>query len=204
MKCTRVFNSSVLEESLKNKMGGGLMEQVNEGKELFHTYYKDVFRACYYMVQNKYDAEDLCQDVFAKALCEDFQAIQNQKSWLLSIAMNMSRNYLKNNKRMILKETVQLLTFMRFGDSLTIEQKIEKSESKSEVVELMNKLPIRLRKVMVLKYVHECKDKEIADILKIPEGTVRSRHFKGKQLIKKLIQEDKNLFIEWRNGLEKY
>ena len=93
---------------------------------------------------------------------------------------------------------------MRFGDSLTIEQKIEKSESKSEVVELMNKLPIRLRKVMVLKYVHECKDKEIADILKIPEGTVRSRHFKGKQLIKKLIQEDKNLFIEWRNGLEKY
>ncbi|MCM3457032.1 RNA polymerase sigma factor [Heyndrickxia oleronia] len=180
------------------------MEQVNEGKELFHTYYKDVFRACYYMVQNKYDAEDLCQDVFTKALCEDFQAIQNQKSWLLSIAMNMSRNYLKKNKRMILKETVQFLTFMRFGDSPTIEQKIEKSESKSEVVELMNKLPIRLRKVMVLKYVHECKDKEIADILKIPEGTVKSRHFKGKQLIKKLIQEDKNLFIEWRNGLEKY
>lgn len=198
------YLTSVLKKSFKNKIGGGLMEQVNEGKELFHTYYKDVFRACYYMVQNKYDAEDLCQDVFTKALCEDFQAIQNQKSWLLSIAMNMSRNYLKKNKRMILKETVQLLTFMRFGDSPTIEQKIEKSESKSEVVELMNKLPIRLRKVMVLKYVHECKDKEIADILKIPEGTVKSRHFKGKQLIKKLIQEDKNLFIEWRNGLEKY
>ena len=85
------------------------MEQVNEGKELFHTYYKDVFRACYYMVQNKYDAEDLCQDVFAKALCEDFQAIQNQKSWLLSIAMNMSRNYLKNNKRMILRKLFNFL-----------------------------------------------------------------------------------------------
>ncbi len=180
------------------------MEQFSDERVLFQTYYKDVFRACYYMLQNKYDAEDLCQDVFAKALSEDFRAIQNQKSWLLSIAMNMSRNYLKKKNRIFLKENFNFLSSIRFDNTQTTEQKIQLNENKSELVELMDKLPVRIRKVMVLKYVHDCKDREIAQILKIPEGTVKSRHSKGKKLIKNFIQEDKNLLFEWRGHSEKY
>lgn len=66
----------------------------------------------------------------------------------------------------------------------------------------MNKLPVRIRKVMALKYVHDCKDREIAQILKIPEGTVKSRHFKGKKLMEKFIEVDKNLLLEWRGHRE--
>ncbi|KAB8138073.1 RNA polymerase sigma factor [Gracilibacillus oryzae] len=171
------------------------MEQVTNAKALFQKYYKDVFRACNYLVHNTHDAEDLCQEVFAKALTADFQSIENQKSWLLSIAMNMSRNYLKKSNRMIVKDTVQLLPFKN-------KPAIETSEHRSELAELMKKLPVRIRKVMILKYVHECKDKEIAEILKIPEGTVKSRHFKGKKLIKTLFQDDKNFFLEWRSSFE--
>ncbi|MGE7908739.1 RNA polymerase sigma factor [Lysinibacillus xylanilyticus] len=169
---------------------------------MFQTYYKDVFRACYYMLQNKYDAEDLCQDVFAKALSEDFRAIQNQKSWLLSIAMNMSRNYLKKKNRLLLKENFNFLSSKQFDNTQNIEQTIQINENKSELVDLMNKLPVRIRKVMVLKYVHDCKDREIAQILKIPEGTVKSRHFKGKKLMEKFIEVDKNLLLEWRGHRE--
>ena len=178
------------------------MEQFSDERVLFQTYYKDVFRACYYMLQNKYDAEDLCQDVFEKALSEDFRAIQNQKSWLLSIAMNMSRNYLKKKNRLLLKENFNFLSSTRFDNTQTTEQKIQLNENKSELVELMNKLPVRIRKVMVLKYVHDCKDREIAQILKIPEGTVKSRIYKGKKLMKKFMQEDKNLIFEWRGHRE--
>ncbi|KMY33153.1 hypothetical protein ACZ11_13910 [Lysinibacillus xylanilyticus] len=178
------------------------MEHFSDERVLFQTYYKDVFRACYYMLQNKYDAEDLCQDVFAKALSEDFRAIQNQKSWLLSIAMNMSRNYLKKKKRLLLKENFNFLSSKQFDNTQNIEQTIQINENKSELVDLMNKLPVRIRKVMVLKYVHDCKDKEIAQILKIPEGTVKSRHFKGKKLMEKFIEVDKNLLLEWRGHRE--
>ncbi|MFJ5566730.1 RNA polymerase sigma factor [Lysinibacillus xylanilyticus] len=178
------------------------MEHFSDERVLFQTYYKDVFRACYYMLQNKYDAEDLCQDVFAKALSEDFRAIQNQKSWLLSIAMNMSRNYLKKKKRLLLKENFNFLLSKQFDNTQNIEQTIQINENKSELVDLMNKLPVRIRKVMVLKYVHDCKDKEIAQILKIPEGTVKSRHFKGKKLMEKFIEVDKNLLLEWRGHRE--
>ncbi|WP_341302160.1 RNA polymerase sigma factor [Lysinibacillus sp. FSL H8-0500] len=178
------------------------MEQFSDEKVLFQTYYKDVFRACYYMLQNKYDAEDLCQDVFAKALSEDFRAIQNQKSWLLSIAMNMSRNYLKKKNRILLKENFNFLSSIRFDNTQNIERTIQLNENKNELVDLMNKLPVRIRKVMVLKYVHDCKDREIAQILKIPEGTVKSRLFKGKKLLQKFIEVDKNLLFEWRDHRE--
>ncbi|MGE7688934.1 RNA polymerase sigma factor [Lysinibacillus sp. NPDC097214] len=178
------------------------MEQISDERVLFQTYYKDVFRACYYMLQNKYDAEDLCQDVFAKALTEDFHAIQNQKSWLLSIAMNMSRNYLKKKNRLLLKENFDFLSFIRVDNTQNIERTIQLNENKSELVDLMNKLPVRIRKVMVLKYVHDCKDREIAQILKIPEGTVKSRLFKGKKLTKKFIEVDDNFLFEWRDHHE--
>ncbi|MCY9549609.1 RNA polymerase sigma factor [Lysinibacillus xylanilyticus] len=178
------------------------MEHFSDERVLFQTYYKDVFRACYYMLQNKYDAEDLCQEVFAKALSEDFRAIQNQKSWLLSIAMNMSRNYLKKKNRLLLKENFNFLSSKQFDNTQNIEQTIQINENKSELVDLMNKLPVRIRKVMVLKYVHDCKDREIAHILKIPEGTVKSRHFKGKKLMEKFIEVDKNLLLEWRGHRE--
>lgn len=178
------------------------MEQISNEKVLFQTYYKDVFRACYYMLQNKYDTEDLCQDVFAKALSEDFQSIQNQKSWLLSISMNMSRNYLKKMNRLLLKENFDFLSLIRVDSTQNIERTIQLNENKSELVDLMNKLPVRIRKVMVLKYVHDCKDREIAEILKIPEGTVKSRLFKGKKLTKEFIQVDENLLFEWRDHRE--
>jgi len=178
------------------------VEQFSDERVLFQTYYKDVFRACYYMLQNKYDAEDLCQDVFAKALSEDFRAIQNQKSWLLSIAMNMSRNYLKKKNRILLKENFNFLSSKRFDNTQNIERTIQLNENKSELVDLLNKLPVRIRKVMVLKYVHDCKDREIAQILKIPEGTVKSRLFKGKKLMQKFIEVDKNLLFEWRDHRE--
>ncbi|ACA40342.1 conserved hypothetical protein [Lysinibacillus sphaericus C3-41] len=154
------------------------------------------------MLQNKYDAEDLCQDVFAKALSEDFQSIQNQKSWLLSISMNMSRNYLKKKNRLLLKENLDFLSLIRVDNTQNIERTIQLNENKSELVDLMNKLPVRIRKVMVLKYVHDCKDREIAEILKIPEGTVKSRLFKGKKLTKEFIQVDENLLFEWRDHRE--
>ncbi len=154
------------------------------------------------MLQNKYDAEDLWQDVFAKALSEDFQSIQNQKSWLLSISMNMSRNYLKKKNRLLLKENLDFLSLIRVDNTQNIERTIQLNENKSELVDLMNKLPVRIRKVMVLKYVHDCKDREIAEILKIPEGTVKSRLFKGKKLTKEFIQVDENLLFEWRDHRE--
>jgi len=178
------------------------VEQFSDERVLFQTYYKDVFRACYYMLQNKYDAEDLCQDVFAKALSGDCRAIQNQKSWLLSIAMNMSRNYLKKKNRILLKENFNFLSSKRFDNTQNIERTIQLKENKSELVDLLNKLPVRIRKVMVLKYVHDCKDREIAQILKIPEGTVKSRLFKGKKLMQKFIEVDKNLLFEWRDHRE--
>ncbi|UZM97649.1 hypothetical protein OL548_21500 [Lysinibacillus sp. MHQ-1] len=78
----------------------------------------------------------------------------------------MSRNYLKKKNRLLLKENLDFLSLIRVDNTQNIERTIQLNENKSELVDLMNKLPVRIRKVMVLKYVHDCKDREIAEILK--------------------------------------
>ncbi len=178
------------------------MEQIFEGNILFKTYYNDVFRACYYMVKNSHDAEDLCQDVFAKALCEEFYKIENQKSWLLSIAMNMSRNYLKKKRRTSLIGKIQSLSFKLIDDSQNIEDEILQRESTSMFAEIMNQLPVHIRMVMIFKYVYEFKDKEIAEVLKIPIGTVKSRNFKGKKIVKQFTHLNETKILKWGDIVE--
>ncbi|MFE8702945.1 sigma factor [Cytobacillus sp. FJAT-54145] len=52
-------------------------------KELFFTYHQDIYRTCYYMLQNKQDAEDTCHEIFMKIFQKDYQSIEKLKPWML-------------------------------------------------------------------------------------------------------------------------
>ncbi|WP_051253579.1 RNA polymerase sigma factor [Paenibacillus alginolyticus] len=66
-------------------------------KELFEQFHMDVYRTCYYMLKNQHDAEDVCQEVFIKIFQQDYQTIANLKPWMLNIAMNTCRNFLRKH-----------------------------------------------------------------------------------------------------------
>ena len=70
--------------------------------EQFVLKYRDqVYRTCLAYVQNKPDAEDLTQEVFIKALnkLNQFKEQSKLSSWLIRIAINLSLNYLRDNKK---------------------------------------------------------------------------------------------------------
>jgi RNA polymerase sigma-70 factor (ECF subfamily) len=48
-------------------------------QEFFETYNKDIYRSCFYILGNSSDAEDACQEVFIKALRQDWRKIEFQK-----------------------------------------------------------------------------------------------------------------------------
>ncbi|MGD8192224.1 RNA polymerase sigma factor [Brevibacillus ginsengisoli] len=149
-------------------------------REFFETYQMDVFRTCYYMLHDYQDAEDLCQDVFVKALQQDFDRIEKPKPWILSITMNMCRNYLKRKKRVLIMERLKQLI-----DPRHIEGQYEEKELKGEIQQLLTELPEPIRSVILLKYLHQLKNEEVATILKIPLGTVKSRCNKGLQQLRR-------------------
>lgn len=163
-------------------------------KEFFDAYKTDVFRTCYYMAQNVQDAEDLCQEVFVKALQQNFQQIEKPKPWLLSITMNICRNYLKRKKRIVLMDWI-----WQTAAPERVEDTYEAKERQSELMQILQTLPEKIRSVIILKYLHQLKNEEVAAILQIPEGTVKSRCNKGIQTLRKSMQIT---YTEWmREGL---
>ncbi|KOS00606.1 RNA polymerase sigma factor, partial [Paenibacillus polymyxa] len=61
-------------------------------RELFELYKEQIYYFCYYLMQNQADAEDVCQEVFVKALLADRSKVQDLKSWILRIASNECSN----------------------------------------------------------------------------------------------------------------
>ncbi|ANF94911.1 RNA polymerase sigma factor [Paenibacillus bovis] len=157
-------------------------------KELFETYNRDVYRTCYYMVHHASDAEDLCQDVFITIFRSDWQQIQQLRAWIIKVAVNLCLNHLR--RRRSLRD--KLLSYSQFWarpvpdtpDLLTANR-----ESEAEWAIHFSRLPVKIRTVISLRYVHDLSLNEIAGILEIPVGTVKSRQHKGLQLLRHILEQ---------------
>jgi RNA polymerase sigma factor (sigma-70 family) len=158
-------------------------------KELFEQYHRDVYRTCYYMLKNQHDAEDVCQEVFVKILQQDYDVIANLQPWILSITMNACRNYMRKRSKVFLLSEVSNW-FLSKADPQRVEEQVEVQEQREEIAGYLHKLSAKIREVMVLKYLHELKNEEIATMLSIPLGTVKSRANKGILQLRSLMELD--------------
>jgi RNA polymerase sigma-70 factor (ECF subfamily) len=170
-------------------------------KELFETYRKDVYKTCLYMLQQRADAEDVCQDVFMTVFRHDWRQVEYLKTWLLRVAVNHCLNHLKKNSRF--RTDGQLLLFQRRSEAAKAAEVVaEERESATETVKLVGQLPAKIRAAVSLRYLHECSLSEIAAILSIPEGTVKSRLNKGLKLLRPMM-EARGMNLE-KEGAEPY
>jgi RNA polymerase sigma-70 factor, ECF subfamily len=157
-------------------------------KELFEQYKNDIYRTCYYMLKNKQDAEDVAHEVWIKIFQSDYHSIEKIKPWILSISMNECRNFLKRNSRLLLLADFSLLS-KKMGSQEAAEDQAEQMENKRELIYYISLLSPKLKEVILLKYMHQLRNEEVATILQIPLGTVKSRSNKGLIRLKKLMGE---------------
>lgn len=156
-------------------------------KELFETYKKEVYRTCLYMLQQKADAEDVCQDVFVTVFRHDWRQVEYLKTWLLRVTVNHCLNHLKKSSRY--RTDGQLLLFQRRQETAKAAEAVaEEREAAMETVQLLGRLPAKIRAAVSLRYLHECSMNEISSILSIPEGTVKSRLHKGLKLLRPMME----------------
>lgn len=153
-------------------------------KELFELYSRDVYRTCYYMLHHAQDAEDVCHDVFVTVFRQDWRKVEYMKTWLMKITVNHCLNFLKRERTSKQREKKQfMLTPQRTAESVdTIVEHVEEIERWQQWVQ---ELPEKIRAAMLLRYMNELSLAEIAEILDIPVGTVKSRIYKGLRLLRK-------------------
>ncbi|MFF2753288.1 sigma-70 family RNA polymerase sigma factor [Psychrobacillus sp. NPDC058041] len=124
---------------------------------------EDLYRTAFAFLKNEHDAVEAMQEVTFRA----FQKIHTvkepkyMKTWLIRIMMNYCQDQLKKKKRFISNEVLQ-----EAGYSV---------DSTMELEEAIASLSSDEQQLIFLKYFQNTKIKEIAEIKKIPEGTVKSR-----------------------------
>lgn len=134
--------------------------------EIIRLYYPEIFRYCIWHTPNREMAEDATQETFVKAIrhMDSYVHRGKFKAYLYKIAINTCNDFWRHEKKSIIPETGEYT-----------EKGFEQVESKMAMTKLLSGLSAGQQELIVLRYVHELKIREIAEILNLPIRTVQSR-----------------------------
>lgn len=146
------------------------------------------------MVSNPSDREDLCQDVFLKVYnnLEQFRFQCKLSTWIAQIAYNTCVNHLKKKRIPLFDDrTPETMTWDDVpSDRILPDTEFEANESAIRIQNEINRLPPLYRAVVTLFHTEEMSYTEIARVMNLPEGTVKSHLFRArKQLKRELLKQ---------------
>ena len=146
----------------------------------------------YHLTMDEDDANDLVQDTFMKAwrFIKSYQEGTNAKAWLFKILKNTFINEYRRKK--LRPAEVDYEDFVAYQDAedvtrvgrLDTSHEIFQTMLGDEMTKAINELPVDFRTVILLCDVEDFSYEEIAKIVDIPVGTVRSRLFRARNMLK--------------------
>jgi RNA polymerase sigma-70 factor (ECF subfamily) len=149
--------------------------------------YQDVIvNLCVMLMGNRCDGEDAAQDAFVKAFekMNSFRGEAQFSTWLHTIAVNSCRNKHRSFWQRLFRGSVSIgvpVLDEDIGETVEISdssplpcQELERKELKNQIKKALGKLPERFRELIVLREIRQLSYAEVADILSVPEGTIKS------------------------------
>ncbi|HEX7086546.1 MAG TPA: sigma-70 family RNA polymerase sigma factor [Vicinamibacterales bacterium] len=159
---------------------------------IVRLHWRKVFNVAYKFVGKHDEAEDLTQDIFLKIFrsLNSFDRRANFQTWLISV----SRNLCIDHYRSVRKERETIDRDVDPGDVTPISAEVSPYaalEARDRVTllrEALGTLPETLRTAVLLRDIQELTYQEIADRLRLPEGTVKSRINRGRTELARQIR----------------
>jgi len=151
----------------------------------------------FHLTYSEADANDLVQETYLKAhkFIENYHAGTNAKAWLFKILKNAYINeYRKKSKRPQRVDFENVVNYLEDPDKSgktfqDPQPDIYDSEMGDEVTLAINALPLDFKEVILLCDVEGFSYEEIAKILELPIGTVRSRLFRARNVLKEKLKK---------------
>ena len=147
-------------------------------ERLVNQYQDGVFRLALSVLDDAAEASEATQDAFIAALgaLESYRDGSSFKAWLYTITLNISRSRLRKRRSLAaLRSSLQSIFRIQTQKIPSPEDLVVKNEQDARVWQALDQLGEKHRLPLVLRYYHEFSMAEIASILGINEGTVRSR-----------------------------
>lgn len=176
-----------------------LVQQAMEGdltafEALYARHSESVFRTIQAVVRDRGTAEDVLQECFVRAyrnLHRVDLTVDSLAPWLHRIALNLSYN--KASRQKIFLPGMEIMANILASPRLGPDRMAEHSELRGAVWEAIDKLDDKYRLVIVLYYLQELSLGEIAERLDMPTGTIKSRLFYARQLLRRVLSDDRRV-----------
>jgi RNA polymerase sigma-70 factor (ECF subfamily) len=170
-------------------------------EKLVKTYEQMVYRVAYRFLNNETDASDVSQEVFIRVhrSLPQFRGDSALSTWIYTITANLSRNAIRSKKN---RAKVQMLAPQTgeddrrsFWDKVTDKKavsssrKIESGDMREAIQAALAELPPDFREAVILRDLEDLDYAEIAKVLKAGVGTIKSRIFRGRSLLREQLKD---------------
>jgi len=189
---------------LSNERERQLVEQIQRGDrgalgELLGACQKRIYHLCLRMVSNAEDAADLTQETMLKAVnhIDSFRQGAKFTTWLTRIAINLCISHLRKRK---LRIAVSLDAEVADGDQAaalkqiiadqrepSAERRVQQGEQVEMLTGAIDKLEPMLRSVILLRDLQGMDYQQMAEVLEVPLGTVKSRLFRARLALRQAL-----------------
>jgi len=170
-------------------------------EEIVQRFNRRIYNICYRFAGGGEDAEDLTQEVFIK-IYRTLASFDAEKAsfntWVTTVTRNLLVDHFRKTKNDRITDSMdapvgdqeegQALSEKIEDKGVTPDQLVQKQQTKQLVQEALQKLSPELREAVILRDLQDMDYREIAQVLKVPEGTVKSRINRGRTELARLLQ----------------
>jgi RNA polymerase sigma-70 factor (ECF subfamily) len=146
------------------------------------------FRVAFSVLRQREDAEDVAQEAFAKAY-RSFRQLRERdrfRQWLVRMTFRMALDRLRSKRRRLAREGVEAGLQTRLASATTVDAVLA-NERAEQLWLAIDALPEKLRLVIVLAGIQGHDIREVATLLDVPDGTVKSRLFLARKQLRERL-----------------
>lgn len=165
---------------------------------LYEQFYHLLYGIALQIVKDHYLAQDVLQETFIKAYrhLDDCRDRRKVRAWLTTVTKRTAIDFLRKRNSQV-AVPIDYVTVEETAER-SVEETVENELIYRDVLRQMERLAPNYRKMIVLKYVHELKETEIAARLGVKHGTVKSTVFRARRKMRALCE--KSYYVESHIG----
>lgn len=176
-----------------------LLIKVKEGdleafQQLIQPCELKIYNTALGIVQSHHDAEDVMQETLIKIFSNihKFKGDSKFSTWVYTITVNAAKDHLRKKKSVVSFDPAEHQQFLEDGGQEVVEQVLAE-ETMGEIRSAMEQLKEEMKVPLVLRDIEELSYEEIAKILGLSLGTVKSRIFRGREKLREILVQKKVL-----------
>ena len=170
-------------------------------EEIVQRYHRRIYNICYRFAGSGDDAQDLTQEVFIK-MYRTLNSYDVDRgafmTWVTTVTRNLLVDHFRKTKQERLTDSLDTTSSghedaMPHSEQIpdrgpSPDSRVQSREAKETVHQALQKLSPELREAVILRDLQDMDYREIATVLKVPEGTVKSRINRGRAELARLLQ----------------